>query len=288
MQRAKKHFVVKYTYRCKKEARALNIEKNLILIKNEDKTEEIINCSQITNGKRDITYKNNKIYTYNSNYITWSRNCTEIDSQTVIVYEKGIPISGITKIIKFDELGCIRLIFKTGYHKLYHKSQLEIQKNSLGDSVCLDCFYYLKELAGSIDFENDNDFISRQYQHITAISPDSVLSKYLNHKTIKRTTYFSQIIFPFGFNISQKEATEKVLTNQVSVIEGPPGTGKTQTILNIIANAVMEEKTVAVVSNNNSATLNVFEKLKKYNVDFIAAYLGNKQNRIEFFEAQDG
>lgn len=50
----------------------------------------------------------------------------------------------------------------------------------------------------------------------------------------------------------------------------------------------MEEKTVAVVSNNNSATLNVFEKLKKYNVDFIAAYLGNKQNRNEFFEAQYG
>ena len=264
----------------------MNIEKNLILIKNEDKTEEVINCSPITNGKRTITYKNNKIYTYSSYNIEWSRNCTEIAPKTVIVYEKGIPISGITKIIKFEELGYIRLIFKTGYHKLFHKSELDIQKNSIEDSTCLDCFSYLKELAGSIDFENDNDFISRQYQYITLISPDSVLAKYLNHKTIKRTTHCSQIIFPFGFNISQKEATEKALNNQISVIEGPPGTGKTQTILNIIANAVMEEKTVAVVSNNNSATLNVFEKLKKYNVDFIAAYLGNKQNRTEFFESQ--
>ena len=42
-----------------------------------------------------------------------------------------------------------------------------------------------------------------------------------------------------------------------------------------------EDKTVAVVSNNNSATLNVLEKLKKYNVDFIELYLGNKQNRTE-------
>ncbi|WP_243156268.1 AAA domain-containing protein [Clostridium sp. C2-6-12] len=254
----------------------MNIEKNLILIKNEDKTEEVINCSPITNGKRTITYKNDKTYTYGSYNIEWSRNCIEIDHQAVIAYEKGIPISGITKIIKFDELGYIRLIIKTGYHKLYHKSQLEIQKNSLGDSACIDCFSYLKELAGSIDFENDNDFIISQYQRMTAISPDSVLAKYLNHKTIKRTTHSSQIIFPFGFNISQKEATEKALNNQISVIEGPPGTGKTQTILNIIANAVMEEKTVAVVSNNNSATLNVLEKLKKYNVDFIASYLGNK------------
>jgi len=265
----------------------LNIEKNLILIKNEDKTEEIINCSPITNGKRNITFKNNKTYTYSRYNIEWSRSCTEINPQTVIIYEKGIPISGITKIIKFEELGYIRLIFKTGYHKLYSKSELDIHKNSLEDSICKDCFTYLKELAGNIDFESDNDFISRQFETMTAISPNSVLAKYLNHKTIKKINHYGQMIFPFGFNISQKEATEKALNNQISIIEGPPGTGKTQTILNIIANAIMENKTVAVVSNNNSATLNVFEKLKKYNVDFIAAYLGNKQNRTDFFEGQN-
>ena len=265
----------------------MNIEKNLILIKNEDKTEEVIYCSQITNGKRNVTFKNNKTYTYGSYNVEWSRNCTEIDLQTVIVYEKGIPISGITKIIKFEELGYIRLIFKTGYHKLYHKSEITIDKNSFEDSLCKDCFTYLKELAGNIDVDNDNDFISKQFEFMTAINPNSVLAQYLNHKTIKRVNHYSQLIFPFGFNISQKEATQSAFNNQISIIEGPPGTGKTQTILNIIANAIMEEKTVAVVSNNNAATLNVFEKLKKYNVDFIAAYLGNKQNRTDFFESQN-
>ena len=144
----------------------MNIEKNLILIKNEDKTEEVVNCSPIINGKRNITFKYNKKYTYSSYNIEWSRNCIEIDYQTVIIYEKGIPISGITKIVKFEELGYIRLIFKTGYHK----SELEIQKNSLEDSMCKDCFTYLKELAGNIDFESENDFISRQFETMTAIS----------------------------------------------------------------------------------------------------------------------
>lgn len=42
--------------------------------------------------------------------------------------------------------------------------------------------------------------------------------------------------------------------SNISVIEGPPGTGKTQSILNIIANlAIMQGKTVAVVSGNNAA-----------------------------------
>ena len=93
-------------------------------------------------------------------------------------------------------------------------------------------------------------------------------------------------ILPFGFNTSQKDAVVKALRNKISIIEGPPGTGKTQTILNIIANAIINEKCVAVVSNNNSATKNVIDKLKKYNVDFIAAYLGKKSNKEDFIASQ--
>lgn len=57
---------------------------------------------------------------------------------------------------------------------------------------------------------------------------------------------------------------ENIYKSNISVIQGPPGTGKTQTILNIIVNlAIMQNKTVAVVSNNNEAVKNVKDKLKK-------------------------
>lgn len=79
------------------------------------------------------------------------------------------------------------------------------------------------------------------------------------------------------------------MENQISVIQGPPGTGKTQTILNIIANILMQGKMVQIVSNNNSATENVYEKLSspKYNLGFIAATLGNSKNKKLFVEHQD-
>ena len=69
---------------------------------------------------------------------------------------------------------------------------------------------------------------------------------------------------------------KNALENQISVIQGPPGTGKTQTILNIIANILMRGQTVQIVSNNNAAIDNVYEKLAspQYNLSFIAASLG--------------
>ena len=77
---------------------------------------------------------------------------------------------------------------------------------------------------------------------------------------------------------------ETSLSNGISIVEGPPGTGKTQTILNIIANLMVQNKTVAIVSNNNSAVFNVREKLEKYGYGMVVASLGNKSNKETFFD----
>ena len=51
----------------------------------------------------------------------------------------------------------------------------------------------------------------------------------------------------------------------------------------------MEGKTVQIVSNNNSATENIFDKLSsnKYNLGFIVATLGNSKNKKMFIENQE-
>lgn len=91
------------------------------------------------------------------------------------------------------------------------------------------------------------------------------------------------LIYPFGLNESQLAAVEQAFRTQVSVIEGPPGTGKTQTILNILANVLLRGQTVAVLSNNNAAVENVYEKLEKCGLGHLIARLGNQDNRQDFF-----
>ncbi|WP_206662951.1 AAA domain-containing protein [Anaerobacillus alkaliphilus] len=259
---------------------------HLILVKKEDKTENIEYC-KYENGKWSVKYCNtNRTYSYNYTSVEWYKDPKILDEKTTIVYENNQPISGITSILNFGPY--IRLLFKTGYQKVYPSSSIIIEQTALTNPNAKNTFEYLKKLAEhvSVKVDGQTSLLSKLYQDLLTISPNSVLASYIEGKPFRSEKNIPQVLFPFGFNLSQKSATERAMTEQVSVIEGPPGTGKTQTILNIIANAIINGKTVAVVSNNNSATANVLEKLEKHGVDFIAAYLGSKQNRELFFASQ--
>ena len=220
------------------------------------------------------------MYSYNYSNVEWFKNPTLLDGSRIVVYKNKHPLSGVTRIYHFGEY--LRICFASGYQQVYPKAEMVIEQSCLTNHRAQESMDYLKELAKivSITGEDDRSILSKQYDKITYVSPNSVLAKYLHSTALKNSESLDLPIFPFGFNLSQKDATKKALVEQISVIEGPPGTGKTQTILNIIANAVMENKTVAVVSNNNSATANVMEKLQKYDLDFIAAYLGNKDKLV--------
>lgn len=54
-------------------------------------------------------------------------------------------------------------------------------------------------------------------------------------------------------NIEQRMAVEKALKNDLTVITGPPGTGKSQVVTNILINAAWQNKRVLFASKNNKA-----------------------------------
>ena len=146
--------------------------------------------------------------------------------------------------------------------------------------------YYtmLADYAGRIDEEKSPlYFLSQNYKRITP-SEDAVLFHYLKGECTP--IYNNELLLvPFDFNQSQVRAIDTALKNNISVIEGPPGTGKTQTILNLIANIIYRGKNCAVVSNNNTAIDNVYEKLSEEKLSFVAATLGRKTNVEQFFES---
>ncbi|MCL2123193.1 MAG: AAA domain-containing protein [Desulfovibrionaceae bacterium] len=162
-------------------------------------------------------------------------------------------------------------------------------RSGLTEERSKDCFAYLRRVAHADNLRGEDgvSILGRRYDKLHFIREDSMLGAFLSGKPpVLSARPQTAPIYPFGFNVSQKTAVERAMGNALSIIEGPPGTGKTQTILNIIANAVMNGESVAVVSGNNSATKNVQEKLQKNGVEFIAAYLGNQQNKAAFIQGQ--
>ncbi|MFH1101407.1 MAG: AAA domain-containing protein [Methanobacteriota archaeon] len=98
-----------------------------------------------------------------------------------------------------------------------------------------------------------------------------------------RTTHHPQtqknLLEIYPMNPSQEHAVHNALTNPVTVITGPPGTGKSQVVLNIIANAVYHNKTVLFASKNNKAVDVVTEKLNTILSHPLLVRMGTKPHR---------
>lgn len=75
----------------------------------------------------------------------------------------------------------------------------------------------------------------------------------------------------------QRLAVTTALNNRISVITGPPGCGKTQVILNIMANALLQNKKVLVASKNNKAVDNVKERFDTIDSYHYLLRFGNKE-----------
>ena len=244
--------------------------------------------------KYDVKFNSGKVYSYNYESIVWLKNPEILNPLNFrIIYDKKelFDISGI-------------YVFRDGYRKYWHiyfsngserdceDSLLKIAVSCLNNTDSKDVFNYLKTAADlvSVRSEDGTRLLSKQYEKISFVSSDKAFACYVNPKTNpagKPGTFIP--VFPFGCNASQYSAVSNALENQISIIEGPPGTGKTQTILNIIANLLIAGKTMQVVSNNNNAVANVLEKLSspEYGMGFLAAALGNSNNKTRFIHGQE-
>ena len=204
------------------------------------------------------------------------------------LYYKDSPCYNVKKLLLFDGK-VYKIFYNSGYTCVAFPKEIRVVKDVLKDDQKASgvMAYYRRVVKETAKTEEDQ-FMLSQFDDISYVNENSVLSLYLKGELARNKDKFDMpVVCPFGLNMSQSKAIKMAFENRISIIEGPPGTGKTQTILNIISNAVIQRKSVAVVSNNNSATDNVFEKLEKYGYSFICAPLGNAENVDRFFEEYD-
>ena len=172
-----------------------NVRKEIFL-KGEKRTDDIISC--VRSGRfYKITFKSHKTYTYNYfdvKIIEPSKEELFIDNR--LDYFKSIA----------DKIG---LEHTTGKGL---KSNILLKNYGMIEKVVPETMLY-NFLKGELPVKDKKQ--------------DSCLGAFF--KIIKpiKNEEKEFTIFPFGFNISQKQAVNNALNNDLSIIEGPPGTGKT-------------------------------------------------------------
>ena len=277
---------------------------HLIIIKGEPRTLDVHFCQRQADGSFMVEFKGSrKQYKYNSSNFEWLSDPHVFDHNRYVLR----TLNGDVPILWPDTVDYLAFFKsrRSGYwyvecpeHPnglLFHEEEVKlVDVTEKPIEPKQNVFKYLTDVAAidELKFEDsDCALLGKYYASIQSIPDDRAINAYLNKDTFplqqEPKLPIGGFIYPFGLNQSQREAVEAAFTNRLSVIQGPPGTGKTQTILNILANLLLQGKTAMVVSNNNTATANIKEKLQKYGLDFLAAFMGNRENVENFLSGQE-
>ena len=247
-----------------------------------------------------ITFSNGKSYTYGTDKVRYYPFVSRWEN--VRIYENGKLNKKYNTVDNYGQY----LILRNGDNCSYpieNNADIEIfdtKKNIAQAESVINYFKRILKENNGVSFdiqpeETDNktpnqissEILLKALDGIDILDSGSVLFGYIDGIDPSCNASNEILIYPFGCNESQKLAVATTLSNNISIVEGPPGTGKTQTILNIIANLILQNKTVAIVSNNNSAVFNVREKLAEHGYEMVVASLGNNVNKASFFDSLD-
>lgn len=257
---------------------------------------DVLSVVRTDNGYR-ITFRNGKSYNYGVEKVRYYPFVSS--RENVRIYVNGKWNKEYNTVDNYGPY----LIFREGRTYSYpieNNTDIEIcdvKKNIDRSESVINYFKGILKEKNGVSFDipteergnkNPNqvssEILLKILEDIDILESRTTLSNYIDGTNPAISAPKETLIYPFGCNESQKRAVETALNNSLSIVEGPPGTGKTLTILNIIANLIIQDKTVAIVSNTNSAVFNVREKLAEHGYGMVVASLGNNDNIASFFD----
>jgi AAA domain/Protein of unknown function (DUF2726) len=258
-----------------------------------DKTFDVDRFQASPSGSVEIIFTGgSRPYRFRPKRVTILRDPVRVElSGTMRIEVDGTIWSGVTEILIFTGPGgrWTRVFYRRGRsggeaYRTYPEEKVRLLADSAVSADAGDVLGYWRAVAARLE---PDDPLRRAYDRMEFVHPESALGRYLKGAPVEHRAPGLTPIFPFRSNLSQRQAVDNALTRSISVVEGPPGTGKTETILNLIANIVVARAgTVGVVSFNNAAVDNVGEKLDEAGFGHMVAILGRRERREDFFAHQ--
>jgi very-short-patch-repair endonuclease len=133
-----------------------------------------------------------------------------------------------------------------------------------------------------------NHFLAEDLKAIAALEDDELLETSLGSWVSDKDMAIEQsvsddgsteIFFPFDYDKYQLKVLG-ITANKAVIVEGPPGTGKSQTISNLLVHLASTGKRVLFASQKDQAIRGVKDKLKTLDVPFLFGYIPDKTSKL--------
>lgn len=135
---------------------------------------------------------------------------------------------------------------------------------------------FFEKLTDSIIKHNDENEIEAKLFNLLVRNPESSGNNFYTKPNYFKDEIFEtykdkaknlngeedfSVFFPLPFNKEQKQIYENYLKNRLTVVTGPPGTGKSHTIVNILCSLLAQGKRVLVTAQTDKALESLLNKI---------------------------
>jgi superfamily I DNA and/or RNA helicase/very-short-patch-repair endonuclease len=204
---------------------------------------------------------------FNSTLIEFLQNDFEID------------LTALGKELPTDKSGVdIPLVFEIIRNKIKDVTGFELVEELVVSTFSFAKYLMWRDLSDRVDDLKSNLFVSHLIESPNL--PYSQDSEFLEQATLDSKLKPSDIFAPLNADSSQLVAIDASTKPQDFVLEGPPGTGKSETIANIIAHNIASGRKVLFVAEKMAALNVVYRRLEKVGLDHLCLELhSNKANK---------
>jgi hypothetical protein len=182
-----------------------------------------------------------------------SNNLQQISSNSVFLGLNIKPASDESKLDTFEINFSPAINFKTRKPRFFEKLTESIIKFDEENDPEVPL---LNLILRNPDTTHTNNFIKPNY------FADTLYQEFKNENEHLAENDFS-IFFPLPFNKEQKEILDKYQENRLTVVTGPPGTGKSHSIVNILCSLLAQGKKVLVTAQSDKALESLLDKVPK-------------------------
>ncbi|MAT92708.1 MAG: hypothetical protein CME59_08910 [Halioglobus sp.] len=193
--------------------------------------------------------------------------------------EHAIDLSYLRDELPEDESGVdVSLVWRNVREAIAEQPGFELVEECVLASFSFAKYLMWKDLRDRIQDLKENPFVAHlvdKPQEAYQQDASFILRDQLDQKIDPKDIYL-----PLNCDSSQMVAVEASSRQQDFVLEGPPGTGKSETIANMIANNLAKSRKVLFVAEKIAALHVVYRRLEKIHLDpFVLELHSNKANK---------